>query len=211
MAEKIIIVGGRSGTSVMARLLQSAGLMLWGDKGTEPNHLAETIYKNVHKPEVIKNALLVDQDWQVAKCPEFAFCLPTLNEVYPNARYIWMIRPISERIASHIKLNWHNVIHMRLMNNAALRKFVEETTDSKTTGNAAYNDGLYFTAQDICLVRLFTERKISWIDIKYSDLNDDFGSVMQSIADDLNLDYNANIGGWKTIKSLKQQAGRWEK
>ena len=208
---KIIILGGRSGTSTMAKILQAANFKLWAGIGnTEPDGLQNLIIKNINKPEKIKKAIEAADYCELAKLPEFAFCLPVLQELYPGANYVVMYRPLQERVESAINLGWHRTISNRIKRNKALKTIIEEVTDDKTGTDEVHNTILCFTTMDILTAQFFRDNPGSGCFVKYSDINNHFPQSMNVIAQFLNVSYWENIDLWKRIKRMPHQAGRWQ-
>lgn len=208
---KIIILGGRSGTSTLARLLQVAGLDLWCTTGTiEPPYIQGTILKNVYNPDRIKKALTINKTWNVAKLPEFSFCLPILHDVFPDAKYIWMRRPIDDRVKSHVNLGWHYSINERITEDAELKHFIEKTTGAKIGKDEKKNDILYFYALDLLTEAFFKNRPHDVLKVQYDRFNSDFSWTMRNIATYIDVSFYDNIDTWKKIKAIPQQAGRWQ-
>lgn len=209
--DKIVILGGRSGTSTMARLLQSTVDKLLADTGkTEYKPLSNFIIANIGNNEAIKEYLKSLPKWDVLKCPELAFCLPVFNEVFPNCKYIWMQRPLQDRVNSHINLGWHRDIFKRIKRNATLRGVV--TIASRIDCNNAINaDTAYFKALDFLTTGFIKKHKPDIINVQYEYFNRDFEAAMKKISIKWDINYLDYMDEWKKIKNKPQQAGRWQK
>lgn len=204
---KVAILGGRSGTSTLARILESSGLRLWGSEtgGTEPPGLADTILYNLDKPEKIRNALQF-QDWDIAKCPEFAFCSELVLSAYPEIKFIWLDRPISERVQSHVNLGWHYTIDDNLKKIKTLRAFLKGATKRDFSDNPSKNDLIWFDMMDCFNDSFYLDNEAIMLRIHYADFNNLFEFTMRRISAFLGIEYNEQ---WKNVKNKKHQAGRW--
>lgn len=208
---KYFILGGRSGTSTMAKLVQLAGMKLWSTAGvTEPPYIQGAILNNIYRPEAIEKALKINQTWEIAKLPEFSLILPILDRLYPKNKFIVMQRPLQERMESHIRMGWHIQISDRLQQNANLRHFVEQVTGEKVNKRMINNDMLYFMALDILTYEFLKDKPEKVLFVRYADFNNQFEAVMEKVAAFLGLDYSENILPWKKLKQVPQQAGAWK-
>jgi hypothetical protein len=208
---KYFILGGRSGTSTMAKLVQIAGMKLWSTAGvTEPPYIQGAILNNIYRPEAIEKALKINQTWEIAKLPEFSLILPILDRLYPKNKFIVMQRPLQERMESHIRMGWHIQISDRLQQNANLRHFIEQVTGEKVNKRMINNDMLYFMALDILTYEFLKDKPEKVLFVRYADFNNQFEAVMENVAAFLGLDYSENIVTWKKLKQVPQQAGAWK-
>lgn len=208
---KYFILGGRSGTSTMAKLVQLAGMKLWSTAGvTEPPYIQGAILNNIYRPEAIEKALKINQTWEIAKLPEFSLILPILDRLYPKNKFIVMQRPLQERMESHIRMGWHIQISDRLQQNANLRHFIEQVTGEKVNKRMINNDMLYFMALDILTYEFLKDKPEKVLFVLYADFNNQFEAVMENVAAFLGLDYSENIVTWKKLKQVPQQAGAWK-
>ena len=208
---KYFILGGRSGTSTMAKLVQIAGMKLWSTAGvTEPPYIQGAILNNIYRPKAIEKALKINQTWEIAKLPEFSLILPILDRLYPKNKFIVMQRPLQERMESHIRMGWHIQISDRLHQNANLRHFIEQVTGEKVNKRMINNDMLYFMALDILTYEFLKDKPEKVLFVQYADFNNQFEAVMEKVAAFLGLDYSENIVTWKKLKQVPQQAGAWK-
>ena len=208
---KYFILGGRSGTSTMAKLVQIAGMKLWSTAGvTEPPYIQGAILNNIYRPKAIEKALKINQTWEIAKLPEFSLILPILDRLYPKNKFIVMQRPLQERMESHIRMGWHIQISDRLHQNANLRHFIEQVTGEKVNKRMINNDMLYFMALDILTYEFLKDKPEKVLFVRYADFNNQFEAVMENVAAFLGLDYSENIVTWKKLKQVPQQAGAWK-
>jgi uncharacterized LabA/DUF88 family protein len=208
---KYFILGGRSGTSTMAKLVQLAGMKLWSTAGvTEPPYIQGAILNNIYRPKAIEKALKINQTWEIAKLPEFSLILPILDRLYPKNKFIVMQRPLQERMESHIRMGWHIQISDRLQQNANLRHFIEQVTGEKVNKRMINNDMLYFMALDILTYEFLKDKPEKVLFVRYADFNNQFEAVMENVAAFLGLDYSENIVTWKKLKQVPQQAGAWK-
>jgi len=208
---KYFILGGRSGTSTMAKLVQLAGMKLWSTAGvTEPPYIQGAILNNIYRPKAIEKALKINQTWEIAKLPEFSLILPILDRLYPKNKFIVMQRPLQERMESHIRMGWHIQISDRLQQNANLRHFIEQVTGEKVNKRMINNDMLYFMALDILTYEFLKDKPEKVLFVRYADFNNQFEAVMENVAAFLGLDYSENILPWKKLKQVPQQAGAWK-
>lgn len=210
---KTFILGSRSGTSTLARLLQAAGMDLWTTVGaTEPPYMQAAIYKNAGTKtgeKKIKKAFDINDSWNLAKLPEFSLCLPLINELYPNSRFILLARSLRDRMESTINMGWHYQISERVEETKSLQKLIEETTGDKVSSDPVTNATLYFMTLDILTTEFLCQHKNTCV-INYDDFNRDFPATMRVIANFLGISFFQNIDTWKKIKAIPQQAGRWK-
>lgn len=211
---KIFILGGRSGTSTMARLLEASGLKLWSTVGsTEPPYIQSVIYKNAGTKtgeKKIRKAFGINDSWNLAKLPEFAFCLPLIEEIYPNSKYVIMTRPIEERVESHLRMGWHFNISERVQESKPLQRLIEDVTGEKPNDDPVQNDRLYFEAIDVLTVEHFSKNPKNACFVQYEHFNADFPATMRVVANFLNLSFFQNIETWRALKRIPHQAGRWQ-
>lgn len=98
---KIFILGGRSGTSLMLRLLtKGVRLKDWNKRGGEPSYLRSLIRKTY--PNVPINCFdKFNNDFQVVKLPHFDFIIDKIIEKYKNPIFIVMNRKIEDMVNSY--------------------------------------------------------------------------------------------------------------
>lgn len=201
---KVIILGGRSGTSAMYRLLRASFPACWGH--TEPPGLADYILNNLTDKEALKFALRDLENYDLAKCPEFAFCTNLLLEMYPNSRFIWLDRPLIDRVESHKNLGWHKDISEKIEANETLKTTIRLKTNKNPDGNSEYNDLLYFRVCDEFNRYFEAKNPDKVLRIQYADFNGLFLHTMERVARFLNIQPNPR---WRQEKQRKHQAGRW--
>lgn len=211
---KTFILGGRSGTSTLAKLLQASGMHLWSTVGTtEPPYMQAAIYKNAGTKageKKIKKAFAINDSWNLAKLPEFSFCLPLIDELYPNSQFILMARSLEDRMESTINMGWHYQISDRVHGTKNLQKLIEETTGDIPGDDPVTNATLYFMTLDILTAKFLAKKSKNVCVVNYGDFNRDFPAAMRVIANFLGISFFQNIDTWKKIKAIPQQGGRWK-
>lgn len=201
---KVVILGGRSGTSAMYRILRASFPDCWGH--TEPPGLSDFILDNLDNRQAIREALQPLSGYSLAKCPEFAFCTFEIIDLFPRTRFIWMTRPVRERVESHINMGWHKDISERIQGNQQLQNEILATIGNYTSDEPEENDEDYFNLlarKNDVFRRTYPEKVLT---VPYSNFNHQFEAVMHRAADFLNIEFNPK---WREIKNIKHQAGRW--
>lgn len=110
--EKIFILGGRAGTSLVHKCLLITGLTNWGTwslhhYSSEPELFKHHLYN--HYPNISEQMVRPATPFEIAKCPDFGFVVDLLNRTYPNSKFIIMTRNIEDAVNSHINA-WGNYI-----------------------------------------------------------------------------------------------------
>lgn len=198
----------------MAKLIEAAGFDLWSTVGTtEPARMQSIIYKGAGTTagqKRIEKGFKINDSWNLAKLPEFAFCLPLIDRLYPNSRFLWMQRPIEDRVQSHINMGWHLQISERLQKTKSLRTFIEKVTEGEVTDDDQHNDFLYFAALDILTAVHARENPNRYCVVQYNHLNSDFAETMRIVSNFVGVSFWQNIESWRKIKRIPQQSGKWE-
>ena len=112
--DKIFILGGRAGTSLVHKCLLVTGLTNWGtwslhDYSSEPEIFKHNLYN--HYPNITEEMIRLEYPFEIAKCPDFGFVIDLLERTYPNSKYIIMKRDITEAVESHIRA-WGNYVKL---------------------------------------------------------------------------------------------------
>ena len=102
MKRKIIILGFRSGTSLMKRCFEVMGYRSWGDNEAPVRDQIWDEFPNVD----ISNW---SEEWDVAKLPEFKLIIPQLIEKY-DPIFVWMVRNPMDILRSYNNLGWDQII-----------------------------------------------------------------------------------------------------
>lgn len=205
--KKIVILGGRSGTSVMYRMLLKSRLKGLG--GLEPSGLTDHILARRPLKDYFKEC----GDWDIIKCPELAFVLPEFRDLFPEDKFkfIWMTRSVAERVGSHVEMGWDLDLHERIYDGTYGSFWADLMGDYAGESEMLTPkqlDATWFSYMDDCIFRFFRHYiLVDWMELGYNTFNNKFFESMKRVATFLNLDYSQNINAWSDVKSRSQQAG----
>jgi len=106
MKDKIVILGARSGTSLMLNLLAATGKFRIWSRMLGPDKYAVEEINSVHKQHILREypdhdkiAEIFPENWDLAKYPGFCFCIPALIKKF-HPKFIVMDRSLEGRVQS---------------------------------------------------------------------------------------------------------------
>jgi hypothetical protein len=200
---KIIILGGRSGTSLVHKCLLLTGKINWGlwsleDYESEPQ-IKIQIWSQYQKVNV--DRLLPKFYWEIAKSPDIPFILKDLMERF-KMKFIVLERDIDEQIQSHIRawgegfMDIYNV--MQNFKDMLESEFGFIPDDIKTVLR------LYFLLRYKLQEEALTDYpKELVLRVKFHDLMNDYETEMKRISDFLDINFDIYKGLWKEMRKIK--------
>ena len=202
---KIVILGVRSGTSLVHKCLLITGLLNWGTWSLEHFECEPPIKQKIWAtyPNINKRLLKPKYFWEIAKSPVLGFVLKQLVDIYGDIRFIVMERPIKERVDSHIK-TWGDGMLVNIFNKMpTFQKWIEsefgfipEDIETFETVFHALRE-----AKREEFLKNYPQEKI--LRVGFHNLMIDFEGEMKRIAEFIDVDYNTYIKLWREMRKIK--------
>jgi len=202
---KTVILGARSGTTLVQKCLLITGMLNWGYWSIEVYESEPSIKHKIWAtyPNVKDRLLTPKYFWELAKSPILGFVLPQLLDIYKKVKFIVMERPLEERVNSHIN-TWGDDMLVYVFNNMPnFQKWIKSEcgfipTDIRTFENVFQT--LRKTKAEEFL-KDYPQDKI--LRVQFHDLMKDFDGEMKRIADFLVIDFEIYIGLWREMRKIK--------
>ena len=203
--EKIFILGGRAGTTLVHKCLLITVLINWGtwslhNYSSEPEMFKHNFYN--HYPYIYEEMIRPDAPFEIAKCPDFGFIVDILDRTYPYSKFIIMTRNVEDAVDSHIK-TWGSYIKSAWKNYPNWERQLAENIGgypqhikSLLIGYTRWREMLETNA----LADIPDKRKLY---IKFEDLMELFGHSMQKIAKFIDIPYEVYINLWTRLRKIK--------
>jgi len=202
---KTIILGARSGTTLVQKCLLITGMLNWGLWSIDCYEAEPPIKQKIwgSYPNVKERVLKPKYYWELAKSPVLGFVLPQLLDIYKKVKFIVMERPLEERVNSHIN-TWGDGMVTNIFNK--MPKFQEWIknecgfipTDIRTFENVFQT--LRKTKSEVFL-KDYPQDKI--LRVQFHDLMKDFDGEMKKIADFLDINFEVYKGLWREMRKIK--------
>jgi len=201
--EKIIILGGRSGTSLVHKCLLITGLINWGLWSLEHYESEAPIKLHIwnNYPNISEEVLKPKYYWEIAKSPDFGFVIDKLINLY-DIKFIILERPLREQVRSHIKA-WGDGF-MKIYNampnfqNMLLYEFGFIPDDIETV--LTLYMAMRYRLQEEAL-RDYPKEKI--LRINYHNLMDEYWWEMAKICKFLDINYDIYQNLFKEMRKIK--------
>lgn len=206
MRNKIFILGGRSGTSLMLKILIKSGLRNYHEKPKEPEDLRRIIRSNY--PNVpIRMFNSGRKDWQVTKLPDYDFVIDKIIKRFKNPLFILMDRNVHDTVSSYIGVGWEDAIKDILDENHNLMKEMVKVFRRKPENRI---DSLWMWETWMRLLRKkhlkgYNKKNIFYLNFNYWMMN--FDKVMKGLAKFLNI--QPRLQFWRKLREIKASASNY--
>ncbi len=188
---KIFVLGGRSGTCLMIRLLiKGIGFKNYTNKHNgEPEDIRQVIRTTY--PDIPNNIFNTGQKgWQVSKLPFFDFIIDKIIEIYKNPIFIVMERNIDDIIKSYLGVHWDNLILREFNLYPKLKKPIVDYFKREPKNDV---DSIYMWERFLIHLReksFSTYNKKNIFRIDFNDFMNNFDNVMRRLCRFLNIKPN---------------------
>lgn len=202
---KTIILGARSGTTLIQKCLLITGMLNWGlwslDCFEAEPPIKEKIWGSY--PNVKERVLKPKYYWELAKTPALGFVLPQILDIYKKVKFIVMERPLEERINSHIN-TWGDLMMTKVFNMMPkFQKWIEREFGFIPTDIRTFEEVFQILRETKREEFLKDYPQELILRVKFHDLMNDFEKEMKRICDFLDINYSVYRGLFLEMRKIK--------
>ncbi len=202
---KTVILGARSGTTLVQKCLLITGMNNWGLWSLDCFEAEPPIKHRIWGtyPNVSDRVLKPKYYWELAKTPVLGFVLPQLLDIYKKVKFIVMERPLEERVNSHIN-TWGDGMIDKIFNMMPkFQKWIESEFGFIPTDIRTFEE-LFQTLRETKreeFLKNYPQELI--LRVQFHDLMNDFEKEMKRICIFLDIDYSIYRGLFLEMRKIK--------